>query len=167
VTGLRRVADGLIALAAGIGALGLFVELGVILTDVVGRALGAPLYGSQDLITMTMVVLVFGAMALCDRKGGHVAVDVLERRYPDWFNRFIDIASALIGALIFAAIAYAVWDSSKISQMLNLSTNLLRLPKAWFQWALTGFAGLTALGLLLRAAELAVSGRQVRKENAP
>ena len=48
--------------------------------------------------------------------------------------------------------------------MLNLSTNLLGLPKAWFQWALCAFAALTALGMMLRALELIVSGRDIRKE---
>ncbi|HAV08133.1 MAG TPA: TRAP transporter small permease, partial [Rhodobacteraceae bacterium] len=80
------------------------------------------------------VIVVFGGMALCDRNGGHIGVDLLEHRFPDWLNRAIDIFSALLGALIFVMIAYAVWESAKLSLMLNLSTNLLRWPKAWFQW---------------------------------
>ena len=162
--GIRKLADRLIGLSAAIGALGLIAETVIILVDVIGRALGRPLYGSQDLITMVMVILVFGAMALTDRKGGHIAVDLFERYYPAWLNHLIDILSALIGAVIFAAIAYAVYESAKISVMLNLSTNLLRLPKVWFQYALSGFALLTALGMLLRAVELAFSRRDIRKE---
>ena len=161
---IRKIADRLIGLSAAIGALALFVEVAVILVDVIGRALGKPLYGSQDLVTMTMVILVFGAMAMCDRRGGHIAVDLLERRFPDRVNRLIDIASAVLGAVIFVFIAWSVWESAKISQMLNLSTNLLRLPKLWFQWALAGFALFTAVGMALRAVELAVSGRNMHKE---
>ena len=113
---------------------------------------------------MAMVIVVFGGMALCDRSGGHIAVDIFERRYPNWLNKGADILSALLGAVIFFGIAYAVLESAKISVMLNLNTNLLNLPKAWFQWALAGFSVVTALGLLLRAAELALSGRDVRRE---
>ena len=162
MTSLRRAADLLIEAAAAIGALALLVEVAVILVDVVGRALGAPLFGSQDITTMAMVVLVFGPMALCDRLGGHVAVDLLEQRFPPALNRAIDIAVALLGAAIFLALAWAVWDSAVLSAMLNLSTNLLRLPKAWFQYALIAFSLIAALGLALRAAELAISGRDVR-----
>lgn len=161
---MRKIADGLIGLSAILGAIGLFFEVAVILVDVIGRAAGHPLYGSQDITTMAMVIVVFGGMALCDRKGGHIAVDIFERHFPDWLNRAVDVLSALLGAVIFVGIAYAVWDSAKISVMLNLNTNLLNLPKAWFQWALAGFSVTTALGLLLRAAELAVSGRDVRHE---
>lgn len=161
---LRTWADRLIGLSANIGALGLLVEVVVILIDVVGRAFGSPLYGSQDMITMAMVILVFGGMAMCDRDGGHIAVDIFERRYPDWLNRWIDIVAAILGAIIFAFIAYAILESAKLSVMLNLSTNLLRLPKAWFQWGLAGFSILAAFGMLLRATELFFSGRDVRAE---
>jgi len=164
---LRTAADRLIGLSANIGALGLLVEVAVILTDVIGRAFGYPLYGSQDIITMAMVILVFGGMAMCDRDGGHIAVDLFEPRYPDWLNRGIDIFAALLGALIFAFIAYSILESAKLSVMLNLSTNLLRLPKAWFQWGLAGLSILTALGMLLRAAELSISGRDVRIKQGP
>ena len=162
---IRKVADGLINLSAYVGALGLIFEVVVILIDVTGRALGSPLYGSQDITTMTMVILVFGGMALCDRNHGHLAVDLFERYYPAFMNRIIDILAALIGAVIFVGIAYAVNESAKISVMLNLSTNLLRLPKVWFQNALSIFAVLTALGMALRAIELIFSGRDVSKEN--
>ncbi|MBT8409095.1 MAG: TRAP transporter small permease, partial [Alphaproteobacteria bacterium] len=95
---IRNLADRLIGLSATIGAIGLFIEVSVILVDVIGRAFGRPLYGSQDLVTMTMVLVVFGGMALCDRTGGHIAVDIFERRFPDALNRLIDIGSALLGA---------------------------------------------------------------------
>jgi len=160
-------ADRLIGLSATIGALGLLVEVAVILTDVIGRAFGYPLYGSQDMITMAMVILVFGGMAMCDRDGGHIAVDIFEPRYPSWLNRFIDIFAAALGAIIFVFIAWAILESAKLSVMLNLSTNLLRLPKAWFQWGLAGLSIVTALGMLLRAVELSLSGRDVRIEKAP
>lgn len=161
---VRKLADRLIGLSATIGALGLVVEVLVILVDVVGRAFGHPLYGSQDLITMTMVILVFGAMALCDRGGGHIAVDLFERYYPPAMNRMIDILAALIGAVIFFALAWAVADVILLNQRFGISslTNLLRLPIDWFRWALVGFALLTALGMLLRAIELTFLRRDVR-----
>ena len=164
---LRSWADRLIGLSATIGALGMLVEVAVILTDVTGRAFGNPLYGSQDMITMTMVILVFGGIAMCDRDGGHIAVDIFEPRYPAWLNRYIDIFAATLGAVIFVFIAWAILESAKLSMMLNLSTNLLRLPKAWFQWGLAGMSIVTAFSMLLRAIELALSRRDIRTEKAP
>lgn len=161
---LRNIADRLISLSAFIGSLGLIFEVVVILVDVVGRAFGYPLLGSQDLITMTMVLLVFGGMAACDRTGGHIAVDIFERKFSPHLNRMIDAVSALLGAVIFAALALAVYDSLKISVMLNLSTNLLGLKKAWFQYALIGLSLVTAFGMLLRAVELAFHSKDIRRQ---
>lgn len=159
-------ADRLIGLSATIGALGLLVEVIIILIDVVGRAMGSPLYGSQDLITMTMVILVFGAMALCDRNGGHIAVDIFERYYPAALNRLIDIVAALAGAVIFFGLAWAVSGVVMLNLRFGISskTNLLVLPIDWFRWALVAFAIMTAMGMLLRAVELIVSRRDIRKE---
>lgn len=163
---MRKWSDRLIGLSATIGALGLLVEVVIILIDVIGRALGKPLFGSQDLITMTMVILVFGAMALCDRNGGHIAVDIFERHYPAALNRFIDIVSALTGAVIFFGLAWAVSGVVMLNMRFGISskTNLLGLPIDWFRWALAAFAIMTALGMLLRAVELTLSGRDIRKE---
>ncbi|SFP18447.1 TRAP transporter small permease [Tranquillimonas alkanivorans] len=158
VATLRRTADRLIHLAAVIGAVALIVELGVILVDVVGRYFGAPLTGAQDISTMTLAVLVFGAMALCDRTGGHISVDVFERRFPEWLNRAGDIVGAALGAAVFAGIAWTVWESAGLSQMLNLRTNIIDLPKWWFQWAVVVFSVITALGMVLRFVELCLGG---------
>jgi TRAP-type C4-dicarboxylate transport system permease small subunit len=159
---IRRLADRLIDLSALIGAAGLLVIMAAIMTDVIGRAAARPLYGGQDIVTMAMVLLVFGGMAACDRNGGHITVDILERHLPPGFNRAVDVLAALLGAAVFGLIVWAVLASARLSLMLNLQTNLLGLPKAWFQFALAAFAAITALGMALRAVELAVWRRDVR-----
>lgn len=167
LAGLRRLADALIELCAIVGALGLLVEVVVILVDVVGRYFGAPLVGAQDISQMAMVILVFGGMALCDRLGGHISVDVFEPAFPRWLNHWVDVCAALLGAAIFAGIAWTVYESAKLSQMLNLATNIIRLPKFWFQYALCVFALVTALGMLLRAAEMLLRGSQAPHRQGP
>lgn len=161
---LRRIADGLIGLSAFIGTLGLIFVTLVVLADVIGRSFHAPLTGAQDYTQMGMVIIVFGGMALCDKLGGHVSVDIFERSFPPRLNHLLDIAAALLGAAIFAGIAWTVYDSSKLSQMLKLATNIARLPKWYFQWGLSALAVVTALGMLLRAVELALSGATARAE---
>lgn len=162
---IRKIADRLIGLSAILGSIGLLFEVAVVLFDVIGRAVGHPLLGSQDLITMTLVIVIFGAMALCDRTGGHIVIDVFENRFSDVFNKFVDIAAAFLGAVIFTTLAWTVFESSRLSLMLNLSTNLLNLPKAWFQWALCAFSMLTAFGMALRGIELTAGIRDVRHED--
>ncbi len=154
---ITRWADRLISLSNFVGAIGLIFEVAVILTDVIGRFFGAPLLGARDLSEMTMALVVFGGMATADKLGAHIAVDIFENSFPSWLNRLADFISALAGAAIFAGIAWTVYESSKLSQMLHLATNVIGLPKAWFQWALCVFSLVTALGMLLRVVEMLVA----------
>ncbi len=164
LTSVRAIADWLISLSAMIGSAGLLFEVVIIIIDVIGRFFGHPLVGAQDMSQMAMVIVVFGGMALCDKLGGHIAVDVFEGHFPHWLNRATNVAAALLGSVIFAGIAWTVWESSKLSLMLNLSTNVINLPKAYFQWALCAFSTITAIAMLLRAFEMTVSGRDIHQE---
>ncbi len=159
---IDRGAERLIRLSALAGTIGLLVAAGVVLVDVVGRYFGAPLRGAQDISTMAMVIIVFGGMALCDRVGGHISVDILEPSMPGWLKTAGDLASDLLGAAIFIGLAVAIWESAGLSQMLNLATNIISLPKAWFQYAAVVMSAITALGMLLRAALTAI-GRNPRR----
>lgn len=152
---LNKIAEGLTSLSAFIGTLGLLAEVVIIMVDVIGRYFGSPLLGAQDLTQMGLVLVVFGGMALCDRIGGHIAIDIFERQFPHWVIRLGDIVSAFLGAVIFFAIAWYVWESSKLSIMLNLKTNIIALPKAHFQYFVVGASVITGFGMTVRGFALA------------
>ena len=113
---------------------------------------------------MAMVLVVFGGMALCDRVGGHIAVDILERALPPRVLWLGDVLALLLGAAIFGGIAWTVWESAALSRTLNLATNIIHLPKAWFQYAVVAMCGVTAFGMLLRLATVATAGRPAPHE---
>ena len=148
---LQRAVDGLVTLSAVVGAVALVVVVLTVLVDVVGRYFGAPLYGAQDIVQMAALFVVFGGMAFCERRGGHIQVDLLERRLPPRVNRVLIVAGCLAGALVFALIARQMWEASKLARMLNMGTNILALPRAPFQYALVGLSGIASVGLLLKA----------------
>ena len=156
---IQTGADWLISLSALIGTLGLITEVVVILIDVIGRFFGHPLTGAQDISQMAMVVLVFGAMAMCDKVGGHISVDLFEMAMPSWLLRTSDTLSALLGAAIFFGIAWTTLESAALSKMLNLATNIIGLPKVWFQYFVVAAALVTATGMLLRAISLMLAPR--------
>ncbi len=161
---IRHWADRLIDLSAFFGILGLIVAVVVILIDVVGRNFGAPLKGAQDMSQMAMVLIVFGGMALCDKVGGHISVDIFEPIFPKFVIKIGDIISPLLGAVIFVILAWTVWESSMLSQMLNLATNIIYLPKAWFQYAVIVMSLIAALGMTLRAIEAVIGPAETVNE---
>ena len=164
---IDKGADRLIRLSALIGTLGLLAEVVVIIIDVIGRYFGAPLRGAQDISMMGMVLIVFGGMALADRIGGHITVDLLEGSMPNWMIRAGDIGAALLGAVVFFGIAWTTWAS--IAQMrgygIILKTNIIGLPFDWFKGAIVVMSIITALGMTLRAVAL-ILGKTPHKEAA-
>ena len=95
---------------------------------------------------MAMVLVVFGAMALCDRRAG-----MSPWTFSSGACRPDSTECSTFSGRLPPRSSSRRWPgrcskSARLSQMLNLSTNLIDLPKAWFQWALAAFAGLTALG---------------------
>ena len=160
---IDRVSRVLARAAAITGTVGLVGLTLVICWDVVGRYLGYPLYGAQDLTSMALVIVIFGGMSICDRMGEHIVVDVFERVFPAWLKRVGDIAGAILGAVIFILIAYTAWDSAALSRMLNLATNIIEMPKAWFQYFVVVASIITALGMASRAVILLIGGIPARE----
>tara|TARA_R100000322_G_scaffold94439_4_gene58904 strand:- start:78047 stop:78556 length:510 start_codon:yes stop_codon:yes gene_type:complete len=150
---LNNWADGLIRLSALIGTIGLVVEVVVILADVVGRFFGAPLRGGQDLTQMGMVIIVFGGMALCDKLGGHVNVDLFEGSMPRWMIRAGDIVSVIIGIAIFAGIAWTTWSSIYLMRFqlgVVQKTNIINLQFDWFKGAIIVLSLITVVGMIFK-----------------
>lgn len=147
----RTIADRLVSLSAFLGAVALAVISLTVIVDVVGRLFGAPLYGARDIVQMAAVFVVFGGMAYCERTGGHITVDILEPVFSARVNRALNILGSLIGAVVFALIAWQIWEASKLSVLLKMSTNILFLPRAPFQYAIAAMSALASLYLVLKA----------------
>lgn len=147
---LTKWVDRLVSLSTSFGAVILVAAILIILVDVIGRMFNAPLEGSLDLTQMAFVFIVFGGMALTDKQGGHISVDIFEQSFSRRLNFWLDIIGWLIGAAIFFGIAWTVIESAAISKLLNLSTNVLELPKAHFQYAVAVFSVLTGISMSLR-----------------
>ena len=152
---LQKAADGLVTLSAVAGSLALMVIVATVLVDVTGRYFGSPLYGAQDIVQMAAVFVVFGGMAFCERRGGHIQVDLLERAFSDRVNRALLIAGAVAGAVVFALIAWQMWEASKLARMLNMATNILSLPRWPFQYAVAALSGVASIALAVKAVALA------------
>ena len=77
-------------------------------------------------------------------------------RFPRWLVRLTDVSAAALGALVFGLIAWNMWKAAGLSQMLNLSTNIIGLPKDWFQFFVVACSVITTFGMTLRAVSLSL-----------
>lgn len=162
----RRFADLLNTAASVVGGLALASGLLVIFYDVVARAFGHPLKGSPDIVQMSFVLIVFGSVPMCERLGGNVKMDLFEPFFSPRLNRVFDFIGTVIGAVVFVLIAWRMWASAQLSIMLDLATNVLRIPKMPFQMAVVAFCLIVAFSMIVHLAEM-IFGKDAQTSAEP
>lgn len=99
---------GLQTILIGLAASLLLALMAVTGLDVVGRyILNAPLPGAFELTELLLGALVFAALPLVSRTGGHVEVDLLATVLPTRVNRLLGLFAAAISALV---LCYFAWQ---------------------------------------------------------
>jgi TRAP-type C4-dicarboxylate transport system permease small subunit len=132
----------------------LMLLMGYTVLDVVLRyVFNRPFSGSLELTEFAMSAIVFLGIAYCGWVGGHVAVDILERPLEDPRLRFISVLLPLIGAVLFAMIAWlsaveALTSTHRIS-------NMMRWPHWPFQLTVAFGAAMYAIVLLVHTVRAA------------
>lgn len=148
---VNRLAALLARLCSGIAAALVLAVAGLLLTDVIARAFGRPLFGAQDLAEMAMLLMTFGAVALLDQRDAQIRVDLCKPMMRPSMIALGDRLTACLAAALWIALAYAIWNSAQLSGLLNLSSNILKLPKAPFQYVMAALVLVAALCNILRA----------------
>lgn len=90
-----------------------------------------PFSSSIEITEFSMAIIVFLGLAYCGWKGGHVAVDILERPLENPKLRFIPVILTSISALLFSAMAYFV--ALEAFTTMGRVSNMLRWPHFPFQ----------------------------------
>lgn len=99
---LAKVEDGLSFIAA-LFILGLMV-LGAL--NVIGRKLGMPVWGYNDIVVLSMVSFAFLSISAMQRVGGHIRMELVIRRFKGrtlWISEFF---GSLVAIFIIAVLIY-------------------------------------------------------------
>ncbi|CTQ31876.1 TRAP-type C4-dicarboxylate transport system, small permease component [Jannaschia rubra] len=104
--------------------------------DVVGRYfLNAPLPGAFELTELMLAALVFAALPLVGRAGGHVDVDIVTEHLPARPRRAIALAVAALCALVLLIFAWRLGLLGAQQMADGMRSESLRVPfgpLAWF-----------------------------------
>jgi TRAP-type C4-dicarboxylate transport system permease small subunit len=101
------VAKALLAFAATLAFLLSFL----VVADVIGRtAFGAPVKGTPEIVSMSIVVICFLQAAYAIRSGGMLHVDVVPALLPARAREALAAAGCLLGVAFFAVIVYGGID---------------------------------------------------------
>jgi TRAP-type C4-dicarboxylate transport system permease small subunit len=144
ITLLGRILDG--ALSVVTVVLLLVMATLVVVAVVMRYIVGAPLVFSYDLSTLLFAWIVFLGLALAERDGAHLAVDLLETALP----RVPRLALVLVRQVAVAVLSLGIaWFGWKLLTRAGMVMPTLRISVGWLYAALpVGFALLAAAQLL-------------------
>jgi TRAP-type C4-dicarboxylate transport system permease small subunit len=142
------IAKALLAFAASLAFLLSFL----VVADVVGRtAFGAPVKGTPEIVSMSIVVICFLQAAYAIRSGGMLHVDVIPAMLPARLREALAALGCLLGVAFFAVIVYGgidplahAWSSGEYE-----GEGALRVPTWPARLIVLVGAGLAALNYAL------------------
>ena len=130
------------------GGTALLLLLGITVTEVVARYLiGVSLLGAEDLVTMSLTVLVAAAVVCAAQEGGHVSVDLAGRFDGGRARRAADAVARLLGAGAAAIAALALFAKGSCGLECGEVTGSLAIVHTPFYYALG--ASMATYSLLL------------------
>jgi TRAP-type C4-dicarboxylate transport system permease small subunit len=129
--------------------------------DVLLRLLRHPIPGTYELVGFLGTVIISFALALTSLEKGHIAVEILVERFPARVQSGIEAITSLIGATLFALLA---WQSLVYGADMRHSGEVsvtLTMPIYPFIWGIA--AGSALLVAVLGAGGLRAALRAVKQ----
>jgi TRAP-type C4-dicarboxylate transport system permease small subunit len=74
--------------------------------DVVGRALGRPIFGSVEIVGFMATLAVVMAMPYTHQVQGHIGVEILVRLLSEKTQTVIDICTGILSLVLFAVVSW-------------------------------------------------------------
>ena len=74
--------------------------------DVVGRALGHPIFGSVEIVGYMATLAVVMAMPYTHQVQGHIGVEILVRLLSEKTQTIVDICTGIISLILFAVVTW-------------------------------------------------------------
>lgn len=123
------------------------------------KALNAPIVGAEDLLVLSLVVIVALSIPLGARAGGHIEIEVLESYMSVWFAKWSMVVVKLLGVALLVTMAWRLWHAGQSAVKFGETTQQLLISYEPFYYMLAVSAGAYALILLLDIWHLIRSGK--------
>lgn len=106
MTGIHRKLTRISTLFNVVAGAAVIVMMLLTCADVVLRLLRHPIPGTYELVGFLGTVIVSFALALTSLEKGHIAVEIIVQRFPARIQTGIEAVTSLIGAFLFALLAW-------------------------------------------------------------
>ncbi|MEX0305009.1 MAG: TRAP transporter small permease [Leisingera sp.] len=157
-----RLFDGLLvraALVSGGLLLTFMVVLGTVNVLVMRKLLAAPIKGAEDLLILSLVLLVAVSIPFGGRTGAHIEIEVLEARMSPAFAKWSFLALRLVAGALMLLMARELLHAGDKAVKFGETTQQLLISYQPFYYILALCTALYALILLSDIWQLVATGR--------
>lgn len=126
---------------------------------VMRKVLNAPVRGAEDLMILSLVILVAVAIPFGGRCGAHIEIEVMESRMSPGFARWSMFALRLVGGGLMLLMAYELVEAGKKATKFGETTQQLLISYEPFYFLLALCVAVYALVLVSDAVQLILRGR--------
>ncbi len=153
---ISTTVDSAVRLLAYLGGLAILWLMGLTVVAVVMRyVFNAPILGAQDISELSLVLVVFLALAHCGWTGGHVAVDLIGMVMKPGILRWTDTLVRAISGLLFVTVAWQTMRQGLDAFEFGEASNLVEIPHFPFFLVVAFGSTVYALVLFVQAVRVA------------
>lgn len=129
ISRLERIAWPLSKAVAALGSVCLMLMMTITTIDVLGRnILGMSIQGTLEIVSMCLVMTLFGGLAYAALQDCHIQVDILTEKFSPAVQRSL---SVVIHALYLAVVVVLAWQCLEQAEFLfkrNTNTGIVAIP---------------------------------------
>ncbi len=125
------------------------------------KALNSPIVGAEDLLILSLVVIVALSIPLGARTGAHIEIEVLEARMSARFAKWSMITMKLMGVVLLVIMSWRLWHSGGTASKFGETTQQLLISFEPFYYLLSVSAAIYAVVLLLDIWQLLRSNKVI------
>ncbi|MGF7159277.1 TRAP-type C4-dicarboxylate transport system permease small subunit [Rhodoligotrophos appendicifer] len=127
----------------------LFLMMMITLVDVIGRQVfNHPIAGGTEITEITLVVITFLVYPIIAFRRKHITVDIVDTVLGPRARMVQRVVTGLLGAFIFACLAWRLWILGDRSASYGDTTAYLLIPIGPVFWFMSIMSALTALAFI-------------------
>ena len=101
------------------------------------KAMNAPITGAEDLLLLSLVVIVALSIPLGARTGAHIEIEILESKMSAAFAKWSMIFVKVLGAGLLATMAWRLWHAGQSAEKFGETTQQLLISFEPFYYLLS------------------------------
>lgn len=113
------------------------------------KALNNPIVGAEDLLVLSLVVIVALSVPLGARTGAHIEIEVMEGYMSAAFAKWSKVAVKILGLVVLVLMSWRLWDAGDSAAKFGETTQQLLISYGPFYYLLSVSIGIYAFVLVL------------------